>query len=189
MYGPKDLCWRYNSDRKTELTELGKECMEDSSTQLGGEYEGSFMDGISQIGLTWSQYASNPETEGETYNSSAWESNFSDSKTEMEKDWCEKTGAWGVYDYLEKGKYTISPTWPDYGESKKSSALTEVWDRVSQELINASWRAIYAESDRQYHRIVNGMIKKCREYGYNKCVKWSVDEAARRKNIEDAENK
>lgn len=185
-YGPKDLCWKYNSENKTELTKLGKECQEKSNTKLGNGYQGTFQDGLLKLtNVTWAQNAGNPETDGETYNYDNWESNFPEVTCNMEKDWQEKTGAESVNGYFEKGDYTVSQE-SSYEQSKKSAKLKKTWKLVTSKLVNASWDAIYAKSDSEYNRIVDKMIKDCKKSGYQDCVTWSSKEAARRKSLEDA---
>lgn len=184
-YGPKGVCWKYNDQRKTELTELGKKCKENPRTKLGKEYQGSFMDGASQVSLIWHDDASNPETDGETYNYERWESGFSEPETEIEKDWQEKTGFRSVEDYMEKGKHTVFPG-TDYKMGVKSRKLKKLWKRVGKVLVEQSWDAIYAKSDAQYDQIVSEMVTKCMKIGYKDCAKWSKKEAAKRKVLEDA---
>lgn len=185
MYGPKDLCWKYNDKKKTEFTELGKKCNENPSTRLKNGYRGTFMDGRLQLPATWTISASNPETEGETYDSRRWESNLPKPETEIQKDWCDKTESVGVEDYMKKGNYTISPA-TSYEEGAKSKKLQETWEKVIKELCADSWKAIYAKTDKQYDDIVDAMIKKCKKSGYKECAEWSANEAAKRKSLEDA---
>lgn len=185
MYGPKGACWNYNDQRKTELTKLGKKCQENASTKLGNGYRGSFTDGMPMIDVPWAHDASNPETDGETYNYEHWESSLSEPQTEMEKDWQEKTGSRSVEDYFEKGKHTISPG-TDYDMGKKPRELKKLWKIVGSVLVKQSWDAIYAESDAQYDRIVSEMIAKCMKIGYKDCAKWCKKEAAKRKALENA---
>lgn len=185
-YGPRDLCWKYTSDKKTELTKLGKKCQENPLTKLGDGYEGSFMDGCSQIlNVTWGQNATNLETDGETYNYKNWESNRIRGKSNIEKDWYKKTGAESVNDYFEKGNYTVSMETANE-QSDKSPNLLATWKKVSDKLVSASWKAIYAKTDAQFDKIVNDMIKACNRCGYKDCVEWSVNEASKRNTLEEA---
>lgn len=186
-YGPKGVCWDYDKDKNTYFTDLGKECNKNKNTKMPSPYKGTFQDGSLQINnTTWSSDASNPESNGETYNCDNWKSNLAEAGSDIEKDWREKTGATGINDYMEKTKqYVVSPG-TSYSKSEKSTELKTTWSQVTDEIKNGSWKAIYAESDSEYNKIVNDMIKKCNRYGYDKCVKWSTNEAARRKSLEDA---
>lgn len=186
-YGPKGVCWDYDKDKNTYFTDLGKECNKNKNTKMPSPYKGTFQDGSLQINnTTWAPDASNPESNGETYNCDNWKSNLAEAGSDIEKDWREKTGATGINDYMEKTKqYVVSPG-TSYSKSEKSTELKTTWSQVTDEIKNGSWKAIYAESDSEYNKIVNDMIKKCNKYGYDKCVKWSSNEAARRKSLEDA---
>lgn len=44
---------------------------------------------------------------------------------------------------------------------------------------------MYAESDKEFDKIVSDMIKKCDKYGYDKCVEWSVKEGKKLKALCD----
>lgn len=184
-YGPKELCWKYNDQKKTELTELGKKCRKDVRTELGNGYQGSFVEGVPQIAPLWHDDASNPETDGESYNYERWESSISKPKTKVEKDWQEKTGFRSVEDYLEKGEHTVSPG-TDFGLGEKPRQLKKLWERVGKVMAEQSWDAIYAKSDAEYDRIVSEMIEKCMKIGYKDCAKWSKKEAVKRRVLEDA---
>lgn len=183
-YGPKELCWKYNDQKKTELTELGKKCKENISTELGNGYQGTFVEGTPQIVPLWHNDASNPETDGETYNYERWESSISKPKTKVEKDWQEKTGFRSVEDYLEKGEHTVSPG-TDFALGEKPRQLKKIWERVGKVMAEQSWDAIYAKSDAEYDRIVSEMIEKCMKIGYKDCAKWSKKEAVKRRVLED----
>lgn len=188
-YGPKGICWDYDKDGNTYFTDLGQECNKNKQTKIGNGYKGSFQDGTLQIvNTTWSTDATNPESNGETYNSENWKSNLAEASSDIEQDWRDKTGATGINDYMEKGKYVVSPG-TSYTKSEKSDELKTTWSQVTDEIKNGSWKAIYAKTDAQYNKIVSDMVKKCNEYGYEDCVSWSTNEAARRKSLEDALSK
>lgn len=185
-YGPKGVCWDYDKEGNTYFTDLGKECKNNKQTKIGNGHKGTFQDGTLQIvNTTWSVDASNPDSNGETYNSDNWKSNLSEASSDIEKDWRDKTGATGVNDYMEKGKYVVAPG-TSYTKSEKSDELKTTWSQVTDEIKNGSWKAIYAKTDAAYDKIVNSMIKKCEQYGYKECVDWSTNEANRRKSLEDA---
>lgn len=185
-YGPKGVCWDYDEEGNTYFTDLGKQCKTNTNTKMGGDYEGTYQDGSLQIvNTTWSIDASNPESNGETYNSDNWKSNISEAETDIEQDWRDVTSSTSINDYMEQGKYVVSPG-TSYAKSEKSDELKTTWSQVTNEIKNGSWKAIYADSDAEYNKIVNDMIKKCNNYGYEECVSWTANEAAKRKSLEDA---
>lgn len=188
-YGPQGLCWDYDEEKNTYFTDIGKACNKNKQTKLGGDYKGTFQDGCLQIvNTTWSVDASNPESNGETYNSDNWKSNIAEAETDIEQDWRDKTGCKGINDYMENGNYTVAPG-TSYSKSEMDDELKTTWSQVTDEIKNGSWKAIYADTDAEYEKIVNDMIKKCEKYGYDKCLSWSTNEAARRKSLEDAVTK
>ncbi len=184
-YGPKGDCWDYDKDNNTYFTDLGKKCQENPNTELGGDYKGSFLDGCLQLTfITWSNNANNPESNGETYNSENWKSNIPKAETDIERDWCDVTGCSNPDAYMSRENFVVSPG-TSYKESEKSSELEQTWFRVTDEIKNSSWKAIYAGSDAAFRKIVSDMMDRCEQCGYNDCVSWTANEAAKRKSLED----
>ncbi len=187
-YGPKGVTWDYDEDGNTYFTELGKKTNADGQTDLAGAggYTGTFKDGQLQINcITWSLDASNPDSNGETYNDEQWKSNQTEAINAIDQDWRDKTGCTTINDYMLKGKYVVSPG-SAYVIPKKSDELKTTWAQVTKCITDYSWKAIYASTDEEYDKIVAEMIGKANSYGYKKCWEWSNTEAANRKAAEDA---
>jgi multiple sugar transport system substrate-binding protein/putative aldouronate transport system substrate-binding protein len=183
-YGPEDECWYIDDDGYSHLTELGEACRSDLKTQMT-EHEGTFQDGQLQMAVsTWNIDATNPETSGETYNADNWASTQEASKYDIEQDWKDYTGCTGINDYMEKGKYTVSPG-TEYTKSAQSDELKTTWKQVTDCIKNQSWKAIYAKTDAEFNKAVAKMRKDTKGYGYDECLKWSQNEAATRKSLED----
>ena len=186
-HGPKGVTWDYDEEGNTYFTELGATCNKNKKTKMGDPYKGSFQDGTLQIvNTTWSIDASNPDSNGETYNHENWKSNITEAKSDIEQDWRDKTNAKSINEYMENsGEFVVAPG-TSFSKSQKENEFKTTWSQVTDELKNGSWRAMYAESDKEYDKIVADMIKKCNSYGYDECVSWSKNEASRRKSLEDA---
>ena len=182
-YGPKGYTWDYDDQKHAYLTDVGMKCQKDKNTTMGGGYKGSYHDGELQINnVTWSLDASNPDSDGETYNKESWASYNATPSSDIEKDWRDKTGCTTINEYMEKGKYTVAP-----GTSfSKETTLKTTWNQVTTEIKNSSWKAIYAKSDKKFDSVVASMKKSAKKYGYDKCVEWSRNQASRRKALEDA---
>ncbi len=186
-HGPKGVTWDYDEEGNTYFTELGATCNKNKKTKMGDPYKGSFQDGTLQIvNTTWSIDASNPDSNGETYNHENWKSNITEAKSDIEQDWRDRTNAKSINEYMENsGEFVVAPS-TSFSKSQKENEFKTTWSQVTDELKNGSWRAMYAESDKEYDKIVADMIKKCNSYGYDECVSWSKNEASRRKSLEDA---
>lgn len=190
-YGPKGVCWDYDKEKNTYFTDLGKQANKDpKNTKMGNGYKGTFKDGQCQAAIsTWANDAVNPESNGETYNSENWKSNLSDAKTEIEQDWRDKTGCINFNEYFEKTKqYMVSPG-STFAMEAKDPDLKTTWNQVAEELKNGTWKALMSNSDKEFEKNVQNMIKKTKEFGYDKCVKWSRDQAAKRYQIEQEKAK
>lgn len=185
-YGPKGYTWDYDDQKHAYLTDVGFKCQKDKNTTMGGGYKGSYHDGELQINnITWSIDASNPDSDGETYNKESWASYNATPSSDIEKDWRDKTGCTTINEYMEKGKYTVAPG-TSFSKETQDTTLKTTWNQVTTEIKNSSWKAIYAKSDKQFDSIVAGMKKSAKKYGYDKCVEWSRNQASRRKALEDA---
>lgn len=185
-YGPKGYTWDYDDQKHAYLTDVGMKCQNDKNTTMGGGYKGSYHDGELQINnVTWSLDASNPDSDGETYNKESWASYNATPSSDIEKDWRDKTGCTTINEYMEKGKYTLAPG-TSFSKETQDTTLKTTWNQVTTEIKNSSWKAIYAKSDKKFDSIVAGMKKSAKKYGYDKCVEWSRNQASRRKALEDA---
>lgn len=185
-YGPKGYTWDYDDQKHAYLTDVGMKCQKDKNTTMGGGYKGSYHDGELQINnVTWSLDASNPDSDGETYNKESWASYNATPSSDIEKDWRDKTGCTTINEYMEKDKYTVAPG-TSFSKETQDTTLKTTWNQVTTEIKNSSWKAIYAKSDKKFDSVVASMKKSAKKYGYDKCVEWSRNQASRRKALEDA---
>lgn len=187
-YGPKDLCWYYDEEGYCCLTELGEAALKDrKGTMMPDEWGGaSFNDGTFQANnTTWSKDASNPDSNGETYNADNWVSRRAATNYDITQSWRDATGCYNSQEYLDSLPHKVALA-TAYTESDKSDELKLVWEQVADCIVNYSWQAIYAETDEDYDRIVAEMIQKCNEYDPNgDCLAWCENEAAIRCALED----
>lgn len=184
-YGPKGLCWDYDENGKTYLTDFGKTCAEDRTTLMPEEWGGAtFNDGSFQINnITWAAADTNPES-GEPYDRAYWASEqVEGGRCAAEADWREKTGCVTINEYMENTDYFVDvPT--SFSEGTKDDALKTKWEQVATCLKDYSWKAIYAETEEEYNKIVTEMRGKAMSYGYNECIKWCREEAARKNELQ-----
>ena len=187
-YGPKDACWYYDEEGNCCLTELGEAAQADrKGTMMPDEWGGgTFNDGTFQANnTTWSKDASNPDSNGETYNYINWKSRRTDETYDILLDWRDKYGQYTFQDYMNTTNYKVA-LGTSYTESKRSDDLKIIWEQVAECLVNYTWQAIYAENDAEYDRIVNEMITKCGEYDpEGLCLAWCEAEADLRCSLED----
>lgn len=187
-YGPKDLCWYYDEEGNSYLTELGEAAQADrKGTIMPDEWGGgNFNDGTFQANnTTWSKDASNPDSNGETYNYINWKSQRKDETYDILQDWRDKYGQYTSQDYMNTTNFKVA-LGTSYTESKRSDDLKIIWEQVAECLVNYTWQAIYAENDEEYDRIVNEMITKCNEYDPDGlCLAWCEEEAKIRCALED----
>lgn len=192
-YGIKGLMWDYDEDGNTYLTELGKACYDDSSYDLSGvewtspytgetyTLSGTFNDGLIQINNeTWAPGAINPDSaSGECFSALTWASEQGDPKNDADASWREYTGAVTDQEYLNTTDYSVMPS-INYSETTRDQELDLKWQQVITQIKQSSWNAIYAKSDEEFESILSEARRICGSYGYDECVKWCQEEAARK---------
>ena len=185
LYGPKDLCWYYDENGKSHLTEFGEACAADGETEMIDGYSGTFGDGTSQIHATWALDAQNLDSNGETYNKDNWESRMDRKISEIEQSWVDATGCRNADEYLNSRPYKLA-VGSMYASTAKSDELLVTWNQVSESVKSYSWRAIYAASDEEFDSLITEMIETANAYGLAECVAYQENEAELRKAAEDA---
>ncbi len=160
LYGPKDVCWYYDENGSTCFTELGELCYNDKETEMPEEWGGrTFKDRSFPINSsTWSIDATNPESNGDTYNAQRWVTRQSEPCCEIEKEWREFTGAVNSQEYLDGRDFTVA-VGTTYSESKRSDELKIVWEQVARCVVEYSWNAIYAKDDAEFEALTDEMRK------------------------------
>ncbi|MCD7709579.1 MAG: hypothetical protein LUI02_06870 [Clostridiales bacterium] len=179
LYGPEDLCWYYDDDGYSCLTDFGLTCHNDRSTPMDAEWGGStFNDGCFQFNnTTWSEDAINLDSPvGEKYSCDYWKSMQSDACCDTEQDWRDYFNVSSVNEYMETTNYKVMPG--SFTLATKDDDFKTVFNAVTDIIVTDSWRAIYADSDAEYDSIVAEMISDANSYGYADCVEWAIEQAA-----------
>lgn len=184
-YGPKGVTWDYDDAGYAYLTDLGASCKSDPKTEMTGDYSGTFEDGNPKMNnTTWSIDSINPEGNGETYNYLFWTNTLQKETTKAEGDWKKYTGYLSADEYLNDGRSSIS-TGSNYATGARSDELNTTWNQVKEAVKTYSWNAIYAKDDAEFDSIVAELKEKAKEYGYDQCIEWCLNEASLRKAAED----
>lgn len=185
-YGPQGVTWDYDESGKTVLTELGLATVADRDTELTGDYTGTFRDGANQMNqITWNVDASNPDSNGETYNYLNWASYNATQNYEILNDWRAWSGFTTQDELLESRDFVIA-VGTTYSEMPRDDELELKWQQVSKAICDYSWQAIYAPNDDEFNNIVAEMKDVTAGYGYEEVCQFYRDEAVKRKAAEDA---
>ncbi len=177
-YGPKGLCWDYDVDGNTCLIDLNG-WAEDSG------YEGDWDEGTPKFNnTTLAINTTNPDSNGQTYNSSYWPNVLNKRVSEIEERWREANHVSSVREYLSNFEYSVSKP-NTYTAATKSEELGNKWSDVATCVKEGSWDAIYAKSEAEFEEIVLKMRQDASAKGYEECVQWCQKEAALRKASEE----
>ncbi|MBD5530526.1 MAG: extracellular solute-binding protein [Lachnospiraceae bacterium] len=176
-YGPKDVCWYYDENGKTQFTDLGRSAKLDGKTQMADGYSGTFEDGNFKMNnTTWGIDAANLDSNGDTFNYKKWECNAAQANSEIEADWREHNGTTTFDSMFDDWNYRLSPG-TMYSATPRSEELDLIWQQVATCIKNGSWEAIYAKDDATFDSIVANMIAQANEYGYDQCIEFQENEA------------
>lgn len=182
QYGPEgkeDGNW-YIEGGKHYLTERGKKCHSDPKAAMEPPYTGTYNEGGFQINnITWAQDASDPLTPGETYNKASWASEKQDAKYAIDAAWREWAGADTPDEYMKSGKHVLCPG-TQFSEEPQGDEIKVKWGQISECIKNGSWKAIYAESDKEYDKAVSDMRREAYDYGFDDCLEFTRGQVARR---------
>lgn len=159
-YGPKGVCWDYDTNKNTCIIDIGEEFPESSG------FSGTLEEGIPMFtNTTWVISTRNPESNGQTYDSAYWPNVTRKAVSSVEKSWQEANEAKTAKEYLSRFSYSVSKP-NTYTVSTKSEELSNEWGVVTEYIKNGSWDAIYAESEEEFDRIVSKMQQDALEAGY-----------------------
>lgn len=184
-YGPQGVTWDYDEDGYAYLTDLGATTKADTQTELTGDYSGKYVDGEPKVNnTTWALDSINPEGNGETFNYLFWKNTLTKQVSIAKKGWQDYTGYLSEDDYLDDGRFSLS-IGTNYSTGVKDDELTTTWNQVKECIKTYSWNAIYAKDDAEFDSIVAEFKTKAKEYGYDKCIEWCMNEATLRKAAED----
>jgi multiple sugar transport system substrate-binding protein/putative aldouronate transport system substrate-binding protein len=177
-WGPKGVTWDYDENNKAFLTPLGIEIQDGNKkaqmpASAGG---GQYADGENKMNnTTFTINDINPVT-GERYNKDFWSSELARVTNPARKAWQDAMGVRTEDEYLEKGNFKSLVVASDYVKPKRGDELEQKYVQVSNAIKIGSWRAIYAENDNEFNRILSETINQAKAFGYDECVKWDQEQ-------------
>ena len=197
-YGPQatsleanDGCWCYGEDGNLYMTEFGKKAQADKThTDMSAiGYSGVFNDGSLQVNCnTWARSSINPDSPtGESFMQELWNSNQEDAKCDIEKAWREATGQTLSSSYvINRGHSVIAPpTGISHKDPGKKHELKTSWAAVAGEIVNGTWKCVYAKDDAEFDKLFDEMVKAAKAYDYDACIAFSQEQADTRHEVEE----
>ena len=170
-YGPRAVTWDYDENGNIHFTEFGKKCQEDEKTSLEEPFTGSYIDGTLKAALSsWSIDAENPDSNSETYNKDKWGANIENPSCALEQEWRDYNNCDNREKYFEKKGCVVVQDYCDVIEIPE--LYEKKWAEISKKIISETWEAIYSDSDNEYNRVVDNMIKEAHKNSYDRCVWW-----------------
>lgn len=164
-YGPQSLTWDYDSEGLPYITDFGYECLTNTSTLMGDNYDGTYLDGFPDFGCpTLSKSTLIAGLDNVSYNYLTWDTTIKSPWYDKNYgaydntlgQWSKDTGYDSINSYVEAGGYTLYPassyTMPsipiDYALCKRE---------IANDLCTYSWNAIYAGTEEEFNTIIDNM--------------------------------
>jgi multiple sugar transport system substrate-binding protein/putative aldouronate transport system substrate-binding protein len=181
-WGPQGVTWDYDANNKPYLTPLGIDIHQGNPNvempiEAGG---GLFVDGQNKINNTTFTLDEINPISGEKYNREYWSSELSREPSRARKIWQDAMGAKSEDEYLDKHNQKVVVVASDFVKETRSLDLEQKYKQVSTAIRDGTWRAIYAQNDAEYDRIVTEMISQAKGFGYDECVAWDLRQASLR---------
>ncbi|MDR2542282.1 MAG: hypothetical protein LBC80_02390 [Treponema sp.] len=179
QWGPQGLTWDYDENNLAYLTPLGIMIHDgDKTVRIPAEYGGgTYLDGENKMNNnTFTIDEINPVT-GERYNKTFWSSELNRETNPARRAWQQWSGVRSDDELLETRNMKAVVIASDFVIGVRPPSLDQRWVQVSTAIKNASWRAIYANSDAEFDRIVAEMITQARAFGYDECIAWNREQA------------
>lgn len=156
-------------DGKPVRTDWGKNATTD--TPVPEEYGGgTWGSGTQQFNTAIaSKFDTNPET-GEPYDSKLWSSYLEDERTQQDNEWAERFGAYDPQTYLEVHDMVEVIPGNAYVAEGESMDLTNARNQCHSEIIQASWKMVFAESEEEFSQIWESMKENLTGMGFDDVV-------------------
>ena len=189
-----DGIWYFDEEGFLNLTDLGKQCVEDNTTvlpdNLGGNAWNKGQCGWNSYG--WAEQATvETSPHGEKYDCKTWQSYGGLANFEIIQDYYDYYGVSSFDEYCDmvadkNGGASVVPS-TEFVATTMKKDLKSTWAIVYDIVKTDSWKAIKATNDADYEKYVQEMIDDATAAGYADCLAFSESEAALRKQFEDAQ--
>lgn len=175
---PEKMCWDKTDDGNV-VNEFGEKAMNEADgLKVSDEYGGGeYNAGTSTLNMkNVAQNDIDPNT-NETYNSALWKSELAKSNN-LRDDWSSHMdGAKNSIEYLQKTNKLLVAAGASYTAPEESSQISTVRSQIQTEVVNASWQAVFAESDAKFNEILKTMRDTVNGLGYEDILKVDTDNA------------
>ncbi len=160
-------------DGKPELTDFGKKLQSNKSSKVSAQFGGgSYSDGVSALNFA-TELATDidPDTK-EPYDSSMWKSTIDQfSNSALDKDWSEHMdGAKTSMQYLEKANKLMIAPGSSFIQPDESSQISTLRGQVKTEIVNTSWKAVFAKDDNEFNSLMDEMRSKVDGLGFKQVL-------------------
>lgn len=177
--GPEGLTWQLGSDKKPELTALGKQALFGGGATVPASWGGGkFADGVSALNATTVLPIDiNPNT-GIQYEYAYWPSYQQSNTNPMITDWKSKMGnVNGGIAYLQKKHQLLVAPGSGYAAPADSPQISTIRNQAKAAIIQYSWKMSLATSDNQFNSLLKELQTTVKGLGYDTVLKFDMDNA------------
>jgi len=185
--GPEGLAWTTNADGLPVLTELGTVGLAgglgyapgpDVPAEFGG---GQFVTGAPNFGFTtilkWRGTEMNP-INNSPYDSRLWKSTLVDGATKLDKLWQDTFSATDVLSFLRSRDRLVVNSPSGYNAPPLTTDENTMFQQVSQEIVNTSWRMCFARDQDDFDSMWSSMVTTAKGLGFDEIYDLNQKQAA-----------
>ncbi len=178
--GPEGMAWNYNEEGKPELTELGVEIYNNSTTTVPEEWGGGqYNDGQPKFSPGTLTNTTVSKKFGEPFLNKMWTSVLDMDTNPALDSWRAHFGVRTPKEYFEKNDmlsiYKV-PFMPD-GARVMSQDLEQKKSTIGQIVQEYSWRMVFAADEAQFNALWSEMVDKADGLGYPELLTWNIEGA------------
>lgn len=185
-YGPRGLGWDLGDDNMAYLLDAGFNGTYGSDFDIDPAtgYSGTWKGGIPLLNnTTWSLYSVRPDNPHQSFDANTWAGVAQKGMSDIEQRWCNYFGVSSEWEYMTRHEYTVSRP-NTYVASDMPQVLYDELPALTQVVKDYSWKAIMADSDEEYDRLVDEMKEAASQLRYDEYADYYTIEASRRKAAE-----
>lgn len=175
--GPRGLTWNLDAEGKPVLTDFGRRALPNNEVPVPEEWGGgNFKDGNNQWNIDpIDAFSINPQF-NEPYDYRMWSSVLKAEVPKALQNWRAAMGGFmSAKDYLIAKNMIVvkQPVYTGKAPEAMPETLTRKQVQCATVIKEYSWKCIFARDDAEFNSLLNGMVSKSKNLGYEEVLKWN----------------
>ncbi|WP_066517076.1 ABC transporter substrate-binding protein [Curtobacterium ammoniigenes] len=177
--GPEGLTWQLGSDKKPELTALGKQALLGGGATVPASWGGGkFSDGVSALNATTVLPIDVDPSTGLQYEYAFWPSYQKANSNPVINDWKSKMGnVDGDIAYLQKKHQLLVAPGSGYAAPADPPQISTIRNQAKAIIVQSSWKMSLATSENEFNSLLKDMQSTVKGLGYATVLSFDMDNA------------